>query len=122
VGNSPCRPTMAGFGWGVAECQWKGKPAIVGRHGLLPTQVTPGDNGFLVEGAPDAAEAIVRLVRDPELAAELGRHGRERIRRDHLLPGLALRYLQLLRGLQSGRPAVHRESSPSTPVVAQLVP
>ncbi|HEY7063406.1 MAG TPA: hypothetical protein VII06_18145 [Chloroflexota bacterium] len=84
-----------GFGWGVAECQWKGKPAIVGRHGQLAAQVGGGTAGFVVDGAPFAARQLVRLLHEPELAAAMGRRGQARIARDHLITGLLGDYLRL---------------------------
>ena len=85
-----------GFGWGVAECQWKGKPAVVGRSGQLAEQVGGGTTGIVVDGAPFAAQQLVRLLRDPRLAATMGRRGQAQIARDHLITGLAGDYLQLL--------------------------
>ncbi|HLH25266.1 MAG TPA: hypothetical protein VK066_22340 [Chloroflexota bacterium] len=84
-----------GFGWGVAECQWKGKPAVVGRHGLLPEQVGGGAAGVVVDGAPFAAKQLVRLLRAPSLAATMGRRGHAQIARDHLITGLLADYLRL---------------------------
>ncbi|MBI4499495.1 MAG: hypothetical protein HY689_16530 [Chloroflexi bacterium] len=86
-----------GFGWGLAECQWKGKPAIVGRHGQLPEQVGEGASGLVAEGAPDAAAAVVRLLRDPILAQEIGRRGHEWVARDYLITGLVGDHLRLFR-------------------------
>lgn len=88
-----------GFGWGLAECQWHGKPAVVGRHGLLPEQIGEDQSGFVVEGAPNAAAAVVRLLREPLLAATLGRRGRERVARQYLITGLLGDYLRLFREL-----------------------
>jgi trehalose synthase len=85
-----------GFGWGVAECQWKGKPAIVGRHGQLAEQVGSGAAGVIVDGAPFAAQQLVRLLREPGLAATMGRRGQAQIARDHLITGLLGDYLRLL--------------------------
>ena len=85
----------AGFGWGIAECQWKGRPVIVGRHGFLPEQVGDGASGYLVEGCPDAAAAVVQLLRDPDWAAELGRRGQHQVARHFLLPRLLADYLRL---------------------------
>ncbi|HZS02338.1 MAG TPA: hypothetical protein VFE37_26720 [Chloroflexota bacterium] len=85
-----------GFGWGIAECQWKGKPAIVGRHGQLPEQVGGGAAGVIVDGAPFAAKQLVRLLREPGLAATMGRRGQAQIARDHLITGLLADYLRLL--------------------------
>jgi trehalose synthase len=84
-----------GFGWGIAECQWKGKPAIVGRHGQLSEQVGGGAAGCVVDGAPFAAKQLVRLLREPDLAALMGRRGQARVARDHLITGLLGDYLRL---------------------------
>ncbi len=93
-----------GFGWGLAECQWKGKPALVGRQGLLVDQVGDGIGGYAVDGAPYAASRLVRLLRQPELAAALGGRGRERIARDYLITGLLGDYLRLLQRIAPGTP------------------
>jgi trehalose synthase len=85
-----------GFGWGIAECQWKGKPAIVGRHGQLPEQVGHGAAGCAVDGAPFAAKQLVRLLGKPALAAAMGRRGQAQVARDHLITGLLGDYLRLL--------------------------
>jgi glycosyltransferase involved in cell wall biosynthesis len=93
-----------GFGWGLAECQWKSKPAVVGRHGLLPQQVGDGLGGYVVDGAPYAAAQLLRLLREPALAAEMGHHGRARIARDHLITGLVGDYLDLLHHVTAPTP------------------
>jgi trehalose synthase len=85
-----------GFGWGIAECQWKGKAAIVGRHGELAEQVGGGVAGVVVDGAPFAARQLVRLLHEPGLAAAMGRRGRAQVARDHLITGLLGDYLRLL--------------------------
>ena len=91
-----------GFGWGLAECQWKSKPAVVGRYGLLPEQVRDGRGGFVVDGAPYAAAQLVRLLREPALAVEMGRYGRTRIARHHLITGLVGDYLRLFHQIAAG--------------------
>jgi trehalose synthase len=84
-----------GFGWGVAECQWKHKPAVVGRQGQLPEQSGYGTAGIIADGASDAAAAVIRLFREPETAAALGHSGHERVARDHLITGLLADYLRM---------------------------
>jgi trehalose synthase len=86
-----------GFGWGLAECQWKARPAVVGRHGELAEQIGEGESGILAEGAPAAAGAVVRWLQDAVLAKMLGRRGRERVARDYLITGLLGDYLRLFR-------------------------
>ena len=97
-----------GFGWAIAECQWKGRPVVVGRHGQLPEQVGAGRRGLVVEGAFDAAGGLVQLLQDSVLASEVGQRGREHVARDHLITRLLGDYLRLFRrilvdGTDTGR-------------------
>lgn len=96
-----------GFGWGLAECQWKGKPAVVGDHGRLGEQVVPDDDegtaaGFIANDAPTAAAAILRLLQDRDLASRMGQAGRRRIMDNHSLAGLLADYFQLLQWVTDG--------------------
>jgi trehalose synthase len=95
-----------GFGWGIAECQWKGKPAIVGRHGQLPEQVGGGAGGCVVDGAPFAAQQLVRLLHEPNLAGLMGRRGQAQVARDHLITGLLGDYLRLFQHVTAPARAV----------------
>jgi trehalose synthase len=97
-----------GFGWGLAECQWKSKPAVVGRHGLLVEQVRDELGGFVVDGAPYAAAQLARLLHEPALAVEMGRYGRSRIARHHLITGLVGDYLRLFHHITAGAGLLHR--------------
>jgi trehalose synthase len=95
-----------GFGWGLAECLWKERPSIAGQHGELPDQV--GDAGFVVDAAPAACDAVLRLLDDPVLAGALGRAGRDRVANDFLITGTASDYVDLLREVVDAAPAVGR--------------
>jgi trehalose synthase len=87
-----------GFGWGIAECQWKRKPVVVGTSGELPEQVSTG-SGYVVGGAPFAAERVMEVLARPDLAAELGGRGHRFIERHHLTTRLAKDYVELLHSL-----------------------
>jgi trehalose synthase len=84
-----------GFGWGLAECLWKERPGIVGQHGELPDQV--GDAGYVVDAAPAARDAVLRLLSDPVRAAQLGQAGHDRVVNEFLITGTASDYVDLLR-------------------------
>jgi trehalose synthase len=92
-----------GFGWGIAECQWKRKAAIVGTHGELASQVAEG-SGYVVDAAPAASERVLELLAEPERAAELGAAGHQHIARHYLITRLSRDYVELLRGM-AGRAA-----------------
>jgi trehalose synthase len=84
-----------GYGWGLFDCLWKERPVVVGQQGELPQQV--GKAGLVVDAAPAAADAVIRLLTDPALAATFGRRGRDRVLANHLVTDLAGDYVQLLR-------------------------
>jgi trehalose synthase len=76
-----------GFGLVVTEALWKGRPLVASRVGGIPMQVTKG-GGMLVDTISEAAEACTKLLRDPELAHEVGRVGKEHVRDHYLTPRL----------------------------------
>jgi glycosyltransferase involved in cell wall biosynthesis len=67
-----------GMGRVVVEAQCRGRAVIGSRVGGIPDLVRDGENGLLVEpGNPEAlAEALARVLSDPELAARLGAEAR----------------------------------------------
>jgi glycosyltransferase involved in cell wall biosynthesis len=69
-----------GFGMVALEAAERGRAAIVSDVGGLPEIVADGETGLVVpSGDVDAlAAAIVRLARDPALAARLGAAARQR--------------------------------------------
>jgi trehalose synthase len=84
-----------GFAMGLAECMWKERPCIVGRHGEMPEQV--GDAGLVVDSAPAAADAALQLLDSPAMAAQRGRRGHDRVAEKYLVTGLLSDYVDMLR-------------------------
>jgi trehalose synthase len=74
-----------GFGLVVAEAMWKGKPVVGGDVGGIRLQIVDGETGFLVQSVPECADAVVRLLRDPDLRDQMGVAGRERVRQRFLV-------------------------------------
>ena len=72
-------------------------PVIGGRVGGIKHQIEDGQNGFLVDSTEDAAERIVRLVRDRKLRERMGEHARETVRRRFLMPRLMEDWLDLIK-------------------------
>jgi len=87
-----------GFGLTVTEALWKEKPVVASNVGGIPAQIENGVNGFLanpydIEGF---ADRIVQILTNPSLAREVGKRGREVVRKKFLITRLLLDYLELL--------------------------
>ena len=69
-----------GFGLVYLEAAAAGLPVVAGNGGAIPEVVRDGETGLLVDPrAPDeVARAIVRLLRDPELARRMGEAAQRR--------------------------------------------
>ncbi|WP_292409017.1 MULTISPECIES: glycosyltransferase [Methanomicrobiaceae] len=85
-----------GFGLTVSEAMWKGAAVVGGNVGGIRYQIEDGVSGFLVSSVDEAAERIVRLLRDPDLAERLGRAARERVRECFLFTRSVEQYLDLI--------------------------
>lgn len=85
-----------GFGLTVSEAMWKGAAVIGGNVGGIRHQIQDGESGFLVSSVDEAAERIVRLLRDPDLARQLGRAAHERVREHFLFTRTVEQYLNLI--------------------------
>lgn len=88
-----------GFGLVVSETLWKGTAMVAGRAGGIPMQMPDGVGGFLVEHDDDYVEHVVRLLRNPREAAELGATGRAHVRKHFLITRLLADELRLLSSL-----------------------
>jgi trehalose synthase len=88
-----------GFGLVVAEALWKETPVVAGNAGGIPSQMPGRLSEYLVDSVEEYAGKIVSLLKDPAMAAELGREGRENVRKNFLLPRYALDELKLIKSL-----------------------
>ncbi len=88
-----------GFGLVVSEALWKSTPVVAGRAGGIPLQMPENTGGLMVSNTHDCATAMLQLLSDGELAAELARRGREHVREHFLLPRLLMEELSLLASL-----------------------
>jgi trehalose synthase len=88
-----------GLGLGVTEALWKARPVVATRVGGHREQIRDGYHGLLVDDPNDLdafGTAIVRLLHSPDLAARLGRAGRERVRQRLLADRYFLAWTKLL--------------------------
>jgi trehalose synthase len=89
------KSTREGFGLTVSEALWKARPFIGGDVGGIPLQVQDGETGFLVSSPEDCADRSLRFLREPELGKQLGRAGKEHVRRHFLTPRLLRDWLRM---------------------------
>jgi trehalose synthase len=90
-----------GFGLTVTEAMWKGAAVIGGNVGGIRRQIQNGVNGFLVSSVREAADRIVRLIKDEKLRRRLGRKARETVTKLFLLTHYMERYLDLFNSFEA---------------------
>jgi trehalose synthase len=90
------KSTREGFGLTVAEAMWKSKPVIGGDVGGITVQLLHDVTGYTVNSVEGAAYRIRYLLSHPEVAARIGRIGREHVRRNFLITRHLADYLMLL--------------------------
>jgi glycosyltransferase involved in cell wall biosynthesis len=73
---------MEGLGSAALAAMSAGVPVVASAAGGLVEAVEQGITGFLVTDG-DFASPVRRLLEDPELAARMGRAGRERVEREY---------------------------------------
>ncbi len=74
-----------GFGVAAIEASSCGLPVVAAKTGGIPEVVVDGLTGILVEPGDDAAlaEAIEKLINDPELRRKMGTAGREFVEKNY---------------------------------------
>ena len=101
-----------GFGLGVTEAMWKARPVVASAVGGHLEQIQHLHSGLLVEDPADVAafgDAIVKLLREPSLAARLGQTARERVRALFLNDRHFVRWVEVLSS------ALEPRTRPTTP-------
>jgi glycosyltransferase involved in cell wall biosynthesis len=85
----------------VLEAMSVSLPVIANSVGNLPEVVEDGETGYLIasDRPSEMADALVRLAREPEHAAELGRAGRARQQRLFSVETMVDRYADLISGV-----------------------
>ncbi len=94
------RGETEGLGVVLIEAMSHAKPVVASRLGGIVDAVEDGETGLLVppEDPDILAEALLRVIEEPGLAARLGEAGRERARRLFSWEGVARRHLGLYAG------------------------
>jgi len=99
-----------GFALTVSEALWKYRPVIGGAVGGIPAQIIHGYTGMLVHSVEGASLQIRTLLKQPELARQLGGNGHQRVKNEFLVTKLLKRYLLLLLALDApGESTIYME-------------
>lgn len=103
--------TMEGFANCVLQAMAAEVPVVVSAVGGMPESVHDGVNGYLIppQDADAIAEAVVKLLADPELRARMGRDGRriveDRFCPERMVEGVLSVYEKVLNSSGHGRSA-----------------
>ena len=92
------------FGIVLLEAMALGKAIVATKVGGIPEFIKDGDTGLLVESGDSQAlsEGILRLIRDHELRARLGKNGLQSVETRYDYRKLILRYEELFQRIGSG--------------------
>jgi len=90
-----------GFGLVISEALWKERPVVASNVGGIPLQIIDGVNGLLVDPFDNEgfADRIVEIIKHPNLGKELGKKGKESVRKKFLVTRLLSDYLDLMRDI-----------------------
>lgn len=91
-----------GFDLAPCETLWKRTPVVGRADGGMRFTVRDSVDGFLASDSEQLAARLVELVRDPGLAVEMGRAGRERVCERFLVTAALERELRALASLPHG--------------------
>ncbi|XHH08152.1 MAG: glycosyltransferase [Candidatus Bathyarchaeia archaeon] len=91
--------TREGFGLTVTEALWKGVPVVARCVGGIPLQIQEGQNGFLIDTVEQAAERTICLLKNQEMAKQLGQNGKQFVRENFLIINHVRDYFSLFNEL-----------------------
>ncbi len=94
--------TREGFGLVITEALWKGKPIIAANVGAIPLQIREGDTGFFYRTPHHAAQKVLNLLENPEVARTMGERGKRYVKEHFLLPDRIADYLMAINMMTTG--------------------
>jgi len=98
-----------GFCLTVSEALYKGTPVVASDVGGIPMQVIDGFNGFLHKPNETRmfSKSVARILGDERLRKELGRNGKEHVRKNFLVTRLMSDWLNLFEK-HVGQTSIHQ--------------
>ncbi|MFA5881639.1 MAG: glycosyltransferase [Eubacteriales bacterium] len=91
-----------GFGLTVTEALWKAKPVVATPVGGIRRQVLNEETGLLAGTPDELVQCLKRLLNNRGLAQELGRSGKEHVRKHFITPVYLYNWLLVLHRLHYG--------------------
>lgn len=79
------KSTREGFGLTVTEAMWKSRAVIGGNAIGIKMQIKNGKDGFIVSTAKEASRVIIKLLKNPKLAAKIGREAHKKVGKHFLI-------------------------------------
>lgn len=109
-------PRGEGFGLVFVEAGAAGLPVVAGAAGPVPEVVRDGEAGLLVDPADEqaVAEALCRLLTDPERALRMGEAGRRRAASEFSYEAFRARVADLIGALASRREDLRHHVRPGS--------
>lgn len=88
-----------GFAITVSEALWKGVPVVATNVGGLPLQVIDGVDGYLVNNGDNKtiSNRLIKLLKDDKLRMEMGKAGRDHVKRNFLVTRHLLDWIRILK-------------------------
>lgn len=95
-------PSIETFGISYIEANACEKPVIGGRSGGVADAIIDGETGLLVEpnNIDEIADAIIRLLRDSELARRMGENGRAWVEKELSWEKVGDRFIEFLQNIK----------------------
>ena len=83
----------------MSEALWKGTPVVASNVGGIPSQVIDGKNGYLIDPLDlnVFAEKIIYLIKNPAIAKNMGKYGKNYVKNNFLITRHLLDYIQLMK-------------------------
>jgi len=91
--------TREGFGLSLTEAMWKEKAVIGGGAEGMKIQIQNNKNGLLASNPQELAKKIIRLIKNPQLAENLGKEAEKTVKEKFLMPRLLRDYLKTFKEL-----------------------
>lgn len=91
------KSTREGFGLTVSEALYKQTPVVASNVGGIPIQMIDGHTGYLHDPKDydGFSKSITRIIKNPDLGLQMGKNGKEHVKRNFLITRLIYDWLNI---------------------------